>query len=187
MKLIKLILNVFVFLLVKITIKFQNNYSKAMAKEKFKKVSVKDMKKLKLEGDGTIHEPVNLTIGTDVFLGSNFFIRAAGGVTIGDYTHISRNVVIHTVNHNINGSLLPYDRTDILNSVVIGKYVWIGMNVSILPGVTIGDGAVIGMGTVVSKDVNSGEIVVGSSNRVVGKRDEAETLDKVLKEQYLKF
>ena len=104
MKLIKLILNVFVFLLVKITIKFQNNYSKAMAKEKFKKVSVKDMKKLKLEGDGTIHEPVNLTIGTDVFLGSNFFIRAAGGVTIGDYTHISRNVVIHTVNHNINSS-----------------------------------------------------------------------------------
>ena len=37
--------------------------------------------------------------------------------------------------------------------VVIGKNVWLGARVTIVPGVTIGDGAVVGAGAVVTKDV----------------------------------
>lgn len=51
-----------------------------------------------LEGAGVIYEPEKLTLGDDVFIGRNFFIRAKGGIAIGSYTHISRNVVLHTVN-----------------------------------------------------------------------------------------
>jgi len=128
-----------------------------------------------LEGDGRVIDPECLELGDHIYIGRNFFIRATGGVRIGSYSHISRNVTIHTVNHNVNGVTLPYDRVDVAKRISIGRYVWIGMNCSILPGVTIGDGAVIGMNTVVTKDVAPGAIVVGAAQRVVGQRDPAAT------------
>lgn len=137
------------------------------------------------EGFGRMYEVSNISIGEHVFVGRNFFIRAAGGVEIGSYTHISRNVTIHTVNHNTEGELLPYDKIENKKKVKIGKYVWIGMNACILPGVTIGDGAVIGMGTIVSKDVQAGDIVVGSGQRVVGKRNESHTEELLKKNKFL--
>lgn len=125
----------------------------------------------RMEGYGTLIDEGNLVLGDHVSIGRDFFIRAAGGVHIGSHTHISRNVNIHTVNHNVGGKLLPYDRDDIIKPVTIGRYVWIGMNCNILPGVHIGDGAIIGMGTTISKDVEAGSIVVGAPSRVVGERD----------------
>ncbi|WP_162929967.1 DapH/DapD/GlmU-related protein [Vibrio sp. Evd11] len=122
-------------------------------------------------GDAVLHNPDNIILESNVRIGDNCFIHALGGVTIGKNTQISRNVLIYTCNHNINGNAIPYDDTYILKSVNIGSSVWIGMNVIITPGVTIGDGAVIGMGTVVSKDVQSGQIVVGSHQRVVNERN----------------
>lgn len=187
MSLFKAGMDLCITMLVKCNLKFKGRYEKKMAEEKFKNVVLKNKGTLKLEGDGIIYEPEKLVVGSYVFIGKSFFIRAAGGVSIGDYTHISRNVVIHTVNHNIYGELLPYDRTEILKPIKIGSYVWIGMNVCILPGVEIGDGAVIGMGTVISKNVNPGEIVVGATQRVIGRRDPNDTADKLKNEKYLKF
>lgn len=138
------------------------------------------------EGYGRIHEIDRLEIGNHEFLGRIFFLRCAGTVKIGDYTHISRNVTIHTVNYNIAGQYLPYDKMNIEKSIRIGNYVWIGMNVSVLSGVSIGDGAVIGMGSVISKDVLPGEIVVGSAQRVIGIRDSKHTSDLVNKGMFLK-
>lgn len=137
------------------------------------------------EGFGRLYEADNIKMGKHIFIGRNFFIRAAGGVEIGSYTHISRNVTIHTVNHNIEGELLPYDKIEKRKEIKIGKYVWIGMNVCILPGVTIGDGAVIGMGTIVSKDVKAGDIVVGSGQRVVGQRNESHTEELLNENKFL--
>ena len=37
--------------------------------------------------------------------------------------------------------------------VVIGRKVWFGARVTVVPGVTIGDGAIVGAGAVVTKDV----------------------------------
>lgn len=137
------------------------------------------------EGYGKLYEANNMKMGKHIFIGRNFFIRAAAGIEIGSYTHISRNVTLHTVNHNIEGELLPYDKTEKGKEIKIGKYVWIGMNVCILPGVTIGDGAVIGMGTIVSKDVKEGDIVVGSGQRIVGKRSEDHTMELLKKNKFL--
>jgi acetyltransferase-like isoleucine patch superfamily enzyme len=55
--------------------------------------------------------------------------------------------------------------------VTIGKNVWIGMDVKIIPGVTIGDGAVIGLGTVVSEDVPFGAVVGLPKQRIIKNRD----------------
>lgn len=137
------------------------------------------------EGDGTIIDPEKCILGDHVHLGRNFYIRATGGLSVGSYTHISRNVTIHTVNHNINGELLPYDRNDISKSISIGNYVWIGMGACILPGVRIGDGSVIGMNTTISKDVEENSIVVGSQQRIVGYRDVAHTKKLNEEKKYL--
>lgn len=77
----------------------------------------------KLEGSGILIDAAGLQLGDDISIGRNFFIRATGVITIGSYSHISRNAVLHTVNHNFRGHKLPYDRDDILKPVVIGRYV----------------------------------------------------------------
>lgn len=169
-----------------IYLKLKPHFEKAQGVVLLRKIESKGSN-CHFEGGGILIDPKKFNIGNDVYIGRNFFIRASGGVEIGSYTHISRNVTIHTVNHNINSELLPYDKTTIQKPIRIGKYVWIGMNCSILPGVTIGDGAVIGMNTVVVKDVNPGEIVVGSSHRVVGTRDGEKTRELVLKDKFLKL
>ena len=122
-------------------------------------------------GDGTFIDPAGIVLGDGVQIGRNFYFAGSGGIEIGSFCHISRNVTIYSRNHDYQSSALPYDQSFIYKAVKIGKCVWIGMNVNIAPGVTIGDGAIIGIGTTISKDVPAGAIVVGSSSRVVGHRD----------------
>ena len=51
--------------------------------------------------------------------------------------------------------------------ITVGDDVWIGANVTVLPGVTIGSNTVIGAGSVVTKDIPSGVIVLGNPCRVI--------------------
>lgn len=46
--------------------------------------------------------------------------------------------------------------------VVIGRNVWLGYAVIILPGVNIGDNVIIGAGSVVTKDIPSGVLAAGN-------------------------
>ncbi|MDR1254898.1 MAG: CatB-related O-acetyltransferase [Puniceicoccales bacterium] len=56
----------------------------------------------------------------------------------------------------------------------VGNDVWIGQNVTILPGIHIGSGAIIGANSVVASDVDPYAMVVGNPARLVKKRfDEA--------------
>lgn len=134
---------------------------------------------------GTIFYPENITIGSHVRIGDNCFIMAIGGVSIGDGTIISRNVCIHSGNHSYKSdSSIPYDDTYDKREIIIGKAVWIGQNVNILPGITIGDGAIIGMGTTVSKNVGIGEIVVGMGQRTLVGRDMNQFQKSIINENY---
>jgi len=128
-------------------------------------------KNCKFHGDVKVYYSDGLQLGDDVRVGFGSFFFALGGISIGSNTQISRNVVIYSANHSVNGEAIPYDDKYVLKPVIIGKSVWIGMNAMILPGVSIGDGAVIGMGTVVSKNVEAGEVVVGSTQRTIKHRD----------------
>jgi acetyltransferase-like isoleucine patch superfamily enzyme len=128
--------------------------------------------------DGTLGANLKITgphkvwLGDNVHIGSGGWIRAEGGLKIGNNTHISRNVVIYTINHDYRGTRLPYDDKMIEKPVTIGENVWIGMNVSIAPGVTIGEGAIIALGACVSSNVGPREIVGNQPLRVIGTRDE---------------
>ena len=51
----------------------------------------------------------------------------------------------------------------------IENKVWLGANVTILPGVTIGEGAIVAAGAVVTKDVAARTIVGGIPAKVIKK------------------
>lgn len=65
--------------------------------------------------------------------------------------------------------------------VTIGNDVWIGHGVTVMPGVTIGDGAAIGSGSVVTKDVEPFSVVVGVPGKVLRKRFDDETCEKLIR------
>jgi len=100
----------------------------------------------------------NIRIGKNVFINSGCRFQDQGGITIGDDALIGHNAVLATLNH----SFAPDDRKSMEPApIVIGKNVWLGANVTILPGVTIGDNAVVAAGAVVTKDVPEGMIFGG--------------------------
>lgn len=106
----------------------------------------------------------NITLGKRVFINSGCTFQDQGGVVIGDDSLIGHNTVLATLNHD----LAPNRRADMHPApVVIGRNVWIGSNVTVLPGVTIGDNAVVAAASVVTKDVPENSVVVGAPARVV--------------------
>lgn len=106
----------------------------------------------------------NITLGRRVFINSGCRFQDQGGITIGDDCLIGHNVVLATLNHDLD----PSRRADMHPApIVIGRNVWVGANATVLPGVTIGDDAVVGAASVVTKDVPPGSVVVGSPARVV--------------------
>lgn len=106
----------------------------------------------------------NTRFGEQVFVNSGCRFQDQGGIDISDGALIGHNAVITTLNHDLD----PERRADMHPAPVrIGRGVWLGANVTILPGVTIGDGAVVGAGSVVTKDVAARTVVVGVPARPI--------------------
>jgi maltose O-acetyltransferase len=139
--------------------------------EKYYSRAKKIGKCVQFNGQSYIGSIEKVEIGDNVHIGDNAYISAKGGLFIGDNTHISRNLLLYTDSHNYKGTVLPYDDTFILKKVTIEKNVWIGMNVTILPGTYIEEGAVIGAGSVVSGRVKKYSIIGASLAKEFNKRD----------------
>ncbi|WP_407942282.1 sugar O-acetyltransferase [Microaerobacter geothermalis] len=108
----------------------------------------------------------NISVGKNVFINSGCRFQDQGGITIGDGALIGHNVVLATLNHDLD----PSKRSNLHPApIVIGKNVWIGSNSTILPGVAIGDGVVIAAGAVVTKDVPPNVVAGGVPARVIKK------------------
>lgn len=138
------------------------------------------------KGGGEIFHAERINIADYVHIGDNYFLMGIGGIEIGMGTIISRNVCIHSGNHDYKSNdYIPFNNSYDKRQITIGKGVWIGQNVNILPGVTIGDGAIIGFGVTLAKAVLPGEIIVNSLNRSIGFRDSL-SFEKMLKaEQFI--
>lgn len=132
-----------------------------------------------------ISSPSKLSIGSNTWLGENFFAKCEGGVTIGSGVIISRGAEIWTANHNYDSEdlqSLPYDRRFVLKPVNIGDNVWIGSRVTIIPGVSIGEGAVIGAGAVVTHDIPPLAVAGGNPAKVIKYRNQ-EVYEKLKSEK----
>ena len=106
----------------------------------------------------------NITIGKDVFINSGCHFQDQGGIEIGNGALIGHNVVLATINHDLNPK---ENRKNHYAAIKIGAHVWIGSNATILPGVTIGDYAVVAAGAVVTQDVPAMTVVGGVPARVL--------------------
>ena len=113
----------------------------------------------------------NLQAHGPIYIGPGSWISLIGHLLIGQGTIIGPRVKIHTGNHNYNSDMLPYGKDFIVKDVHIGENVWIGADVTILPGVHIGDGAVVGACSCVTKDVPAMAIVGGNPAKIIKHRD----------------
>ena len=108
---------------------------------------------------------------------------------IGRFCQIAAGVefIMNGANHQMNAlSTYPFyilgweqsppDLSDLPNKgdTVVGNDVWIGQNVTILPGTHIGDGAIIGAESVVSGAVEPYTIVAGNPARLIRRRFDPE-------------
>lgn len=116
--------------------------------------------------------PFNTDFGKNTVVGERTFINAGckfqdqGGIVIGDDCLIGHNATLCTINHDQD----PDRRGDMeFRPIRIENKVWLGANVTILPGVTIGEGAIVAAGAVVTKDVAARTIVGGVPAKVIKK------------------
>lgn len=109
---------------------------------------------------------LNTHIGNKVFINSGCTFQDQGGIYIKNNVFIGHNVVLVTLNHDIN----PKTRGNITpKPIIINDDVWIGSNATILPGVEIGTCSIVAAGSVVTKNVPSNVMVAGVPARIIKK------------------
>lgn len=109
----------------------------------------------------------NIIMHENSEINAGSFLVAKDKIEIGKNTGLAYRVTVLTgtgINpHNSLKALYPRYTAP----VKIGDNVWVGCNVTILPGVTIGDFSVIAAGSVVTKDVPSGVLVGGIPAKII--------------------
>ncbi len=124
------------------------------------------------EGGVFIAHPENFKIAPTSHLKSNTYIECSGGVSIGEYFHTGRGLTIFSSNHVYNNdNSIPYDKVSQNKSVQIKDFVWLGANVTIVPGITIGEGVVAGAGSVITKDIPDYAVIGGNPATIIKYRD----------------
>ena len=103
-----------------------------------------------------------MVTGENVFVGRNTYLGAWKPISIGSDTLIGAYCYIISGNHRFAAPDLPVRMQGYEGApITIGRNVWLGAHVVVLPGVTIGDNAVVGAGSVVTASVPGAEIWAG--------------------------
>ena len=107
----------------------------------------------------------NVYIGEGSFLNHNIYLMDCAKIEIGNHCFIGPNCGFYTALH----PLIVEKRNEGLEMakpIKIGDNVWIGGDVTILPGVKIGEGSIIGAKSLVSNDIPAGVIAFGNPCKV---------------------
>lgn len=115
-----------------------------------------------------------IIIGNDVNIGEYCHITAINRIVIEDGVLTGRRITITDNSHGvfIEKELMekPIERALYSKGeVVIGRNVWIGDKVTILPGVHIGEGTIIAANTVVTKDIPAFSVCAGNPGKIIKK------------------
>ncbi len=119
----------------------------------------------------TIWYPYRVQIGDNVTLNEWIYIDGFGGVRIDDGVRIAHRTTIMSSDHRFDRRDVPIREQGLVcKPVHIERDVWLGCNVTILPGVTLREGAIVAAGAVVTRDVAPFTIVAGVPARPIGVR-----------------
>jgi acetyltransferase-like isoleucine patch superfamily enzyme len=124
-------------------------------------------------------EKLGVKMGTNSYPNLGFQTTTNGKdmVIIGDNVSIAPNVILITESCANNGyeiNKIPYvkDKLTKVERIIIENEVWIGANVTILPGVTIGKCSVIGAGSIVIENIDPYSIYAGTPAKKLKNLDE---------------
>lgn len=111
-------------------------------------------------------------IGENFYANHNLIILDGAKVKFGDNVFIGPNCGFYTAGHPENVTKrnqgLEYARP-----ITVGNNVWIGGNVTVLPGVSIGDNTVIGAGSVVTRNIPDNVVAAGNPCKVIRPVDDS--------------
>ena len=94
------------------------------------------------------------------------YIQGINGIEIDIGCRIGPSVKIISASHDVN----DYDRHIKTDPIKIGKFCWIGANVTILPKVNLGEHTVVAAGSVVTKSFEKGNCIIGGNPaRIISK------------------
>ena len=112
----------------------------------------------------------SIQLADQVYVGPYAFLGTYNHkLQIGENSMIGANCYVITENHGKQRGDIPfkqqnYDGADVL----IGRNVWLGCNVTVLPGITLGDNAIVGAGAVVTKNIPANETWAGVPAKKIG-------------------
>ena len=115
-------------------------------------------------------------IGAETFINHNAYLMDCMPITIGSHCFIGPNCGIYTAIH----ATVAEERNlglEVAKPITIEDNVWIGGDVTILPGVTIGEGSIIGAKSVVTQNIPKRVIAVGNPCRILRPITEADRID----------
>lgn len=127
-------------------------------------------KDVNIEAGAAFGSGAQIVLGDRSGLGVDADIH--GPVTIGDDVMMGPRCTILTRNHRIDDVTVSMNQQGFgdYQPVVIEDDVWIGANVTIMPGVRVGTGSVLAAGAVVAHDVPPFSIVGGVPAKVLRDR-----------------
>jgi len=108
----------------------------------------------------------NIHLGARVFINFNPTLLDIAEIRIGNDTQIGPNVNLLTPTHPTD----PAQRLakwEAAKPITLGRNVWLGGNVTVLPGVSIGDDTTVGAGSVVTRSLPPRVVAVGNPARIV--------------------
>jgi maltose O-acetyltransferase len=149
-----------------------NLYNSSFAEDKSRREAILATILNKI-GRNVHFEPVfRCEFGTNISLGDNFYANYdclmldAHDIVIGNNVLLGPRVSLFTANHAID-SAERIEGGCYARPIHIEDNVWLGGNVTVLPGVTIGANAIIGAGSVVTRSVPPNVIAAGNPCRVI--------------------
>ena len=148
-------------------------------------------------GDYTYYDDVN---GAERFEAhvTHHYEFLGDRLIIGKFCAIGKGIefVMNGANHRMNSvTTYPFnimgggwerfapslEELPLKGDTVVGNDVWIGQNVTVMPGIHIGDGAVIAADSVVTGDIPAYHIAGGNPCRVIRKRFDDALIEHLLK------
>lgn len=125
----------------------------------------------------------NIHFGKNVFVNSGCYFMDCASITIQDHCFIGPSCGFYTANHPLDAKERNLGLEQAL-PILIEENVWIGANVTVLPGVRIGRGSVIAAGSVVTKSIGCESLAAGVPCRVIRKINDCDQIGHLFNADY---